>query len=412
MEGAQAEFVKSQARYPGLFAGRGYGKTYANIIKTFAYVHNNHGARGMATIPTWDGLEKYYLPTWREIFGDVEGSVWIWREKKAQLLFPGFDATVFVRPASEPDSCRGPNLAFAAMDEIATENQYETFRILQAAIRQDGYPNQMWVTSTPSDVRPWIKALWVDKMNPTSQQMLANPEQYAVHHGATIDNYHLPEWQRTELQQEYENTRWGRQEYWGEFITVGGLAFSEFSRDVHVKEPPSGTEFVREVTGYDYGSTSPTALITIKQDRSNHLWVTDEFYQRNTTEQEWIEWAGERGLSQITSDPSLSQEECRRLSRMYSIRVRPAKSKRFDARYKFWASKLSVGPFGPGLFISPSCRNLINEIENLAFKQPKGREVHVDEWAAGVQDHAYDAGAYAGMEFETGGKWMPVKVNL
>jgi len=368
----------------------------------------------MITEPGWDGVRKYLMPTIRELFGEVEGLVRYWREKDAELHFPGMGgAIVFVRPASEPDKCKGPNLDFAAMDEVAVDNQYEAFRNLQGALRgKKTKHQQIWVTSTPHDLKPWIKSIWVDHISPTSQQPFSYPENYPIFRMGTLDNPHTSDEYKQDLIDSWGNSRYARQELYGEFITVGGLAFSEFSRDVHVKEPPSGTEFVREVTGYDYGSTSPTALITIKQDRSNHLWVTDEFYQRNTTEQEWIEWAGEHNLSQITSDPSLSQEECRRLSRMYSIRVRPAKSKRFDARYKFWASKLSVGPFGPGLFISPSCRNLINEIENLAFKQPKGREVHVDEWAAGVQDHAYDAGAYAGMEFETGGKWMPVKVNL
>ena len=393
----------SDARYPAFVGGRGSGKSVASILKSLRFINEHQGpGYGMMTVPTLGDIDKILLPRMRLLFGDLEGknNEWYYNDKKSTFLFPRQQWTVFVRPASEPDSCRGPDLAFASMDEIGTENQYETFRILQSAIRQTGYPNQLWVTTTPNVRRPWIATIWRDHVHPMTSRDLVK-ERYPIFTASIMDNPHLPEWQRTELVEEYEGTRWARQELYGEFIAVEGVAFPSLDRNVHIRSWPEDQECVRREVGIDFGATSPTALIEWKMSPDKRLWAVDEFYKRNANDYDWVEWCAERNVKVLTCDPSASEDQITSWQQRYGIYIKRSSAKRFDTRYNFWDSRLAVKPDGkPGIYISPKCQNLWEELENLAFHKPRGHEYASDQWVPGSSDHAYDAGAYAGTQFD------------
>jgi hypothetical protein len=77
-------------------------------------------------------------------------------------------------------------------------------------------------------------------------------------------------------------------------------------------------------------------------------------------------------------------------------------------RYRLLSNYLEVKSGEPGLLISPECRNLIQEIPNLGFAKPRGRDYYEERWLAGTSDHAYDALAYGLMDLE--GHIGPVKL--
>ena len=399
MEGPQAEFVKSEARYPGYFAGRRGGKTSASVIKMVRYMTEHPGAYFMFTVPTLGDVDRILLPKMREFFGAFEGDMWGWLEKKSQIVFPkhrgpnGEGGVVFVRPSSEPDSMRGPTLAAAAMDEVGIQDQHAAFQILQPAVfgGQKGFPHQIWVTSTPRDVQPWVKARWADNLNPLTGNPLP-PEDYPVFKAKTVDNYHLEEAEVSALVTEWGNTRQARQELEGEFLSLEGVVFDILDPEVHLKYPPEDAEFVRTVFGFDIGGTSPTAIIQWKMDRQFRKYAVAEYYRANADEYDWIKWLADHNAMRVMCDPAIGENLLRYWRRKYNVHFARAYDKTHEGRLNVWRTGLNQRP--PQIYISPDCPMLWDELINLRRKRKGEDDYSEKDWASGCADHAYDAGAY------------------
>jgi len=418
MAGAQAEFVRSEARYPGYFAGRRGGKTSASVIKMVRYMTSYPGAYFMFTVPTLGDVDRILLPKMREFFGVFEGDMWGWLEKKSQIVFPkhrgpnGEGGVVFVRPASEPDSMRGPTLAAAAMDEIGTEDQHAAFQILQPAVfgGQPGFPHQIWVTSTPRVERKWVKQRWADHLNPLTGDPLP-PEDYPIFRARTVDNYHLEAEAIQSLVSEFGNSREAQQELEGEFIALEGTVFGMLDPEVHLRYPPEDTVFTRTVFGFDIGGSAPTAIIQWKLDRQFRKWAVAEFYKPDADEYEWVKWLADRGALRVFCDPAISDRTLLYWSRVHGIRFVRARDKTHEGRLNVWKTGLSHETRPPSIFISPDCPMLWNELLELRRKRV-GDEEYSEAWARSTADHAYDAGAYGLQELQFPKTALPQPAQL
>ena len=109
MPGPQADFVASRAAHPAFLGGRGSAKTVAGLLKMWTYVNQHPGANGAISFPVYDNIETIFLPEMRKFFGDVEGSEWIYKDKKRQLVFPQRRRRTFASPAGRSSRyCRRP----------------------------------------------------------------------------------------------------------------------------------------------------------------------------------------------------------------------------------------------------------------------------------------------------------------
>lgn len=403
MPGAQAGFVASKAMFPAFFAGRRGGKSVASTLKMLDYVTRHPGCTGLYTVPTLGDVNRILLRTLHKHWGHLKGYFWEFKKKDGELIFHhgSEDSIVFVRPANEPDSCRGMDLSFAVMDEIGTENQREAWEVIWPSLTEGDNP-QLWVTSTPNFRYKWIKDVFIDHIDPETKEPLEFDEvggepEFEFFHSTTLDNYNLKERIRRMVAiRSQSGSRWARQEYGGEFITMEGLAFEEFNKEMHVRYvPKDGMQFKKVVCGMDFGSASPTSIHIMRQTEQGHIYVTDEYYKRRAVEEDWVDWLGARGVSTVVCDPSASDEQLRYYQRKYGIRFQRSKNRDRVSRRTFWHSHLSANT----ITIDTECKNLIMELENLAYKKPRGREYETDEWETGAQDHAFDSTAYAGAAF-------------
>lgn len=415
MPGAQWDFVMSDAMYPGLFSGRGGGKTVATVVKAIKYVTEHPGAQGVMTEPTFPMVRDILVPAFRTVAGHLEGlsvgAGWEFKRGDMQIVFSALKSTIMLRPAEEYGRLRGLTLAFFAMDEIAEGYQHEAFMILQPALRQEGYPVQGWVSSTPHWQSPWLRQRWVDKANPRTGEPLTAAD-YPRFTLWSQDNHHLPEGQIERLKESYGDTPLWAQEGRGEFIRVEGAAFPQFSEMVHVRLP-GDTKFVRKVVGLDFGASSPTAAIELGITEQNRVWAIREFYKRNCTDEEWVSTLGEWGSMNIRCDPQTSGAQIESYQRQTGLPIRAARTNNFQQRFRLLFSRLTIkGDGQPGMYISPECPNLIAELQNLALAKPRGQDILLDKWEQGLMDHAYDAAAYGLMEFDYGGMPHPPKVKI
>ena len=411
MPGPQTDFVKSKAMHPAYLGGRGAAKTVAGVIKTFLFVAENPGANGAISLPTYVDIERSLLPVIREFFSAQEGKLWEYKKKDNQITFPELGSKIFLLTAEEPESPRGMSLAFFWMDEIGRGNQKQMFLNLQPCLRQAGFPHQGWVTSTPQVHSPWIKQIWADGIHPITDMEIHDwAGRYPIFRARTIDNVCLPDTIREGLLKDWEGSRLAAQELGGEFLAVEGVAFPDLREGVHLRAP-TDQEFIATVVGLDFGGAQPTAMVEMKMDRSRKVWVTREFYKRNATDYDWISTLAEWDARVILCDPSASEKDMKTWRRMYGINIKPALSaRRFDERYRLILSRLTIKEDGyPGLYISPACQNLWNELINLAHYMKKGSEEVESRWSPGTADHLYDATGYGLTYFERGYIGRPQK---
>ncbi|KKL57153.1 hypothetical protein LCGC14_2238270, partial [marine sediment metagenome] len=403
LPGPQTDFVLSTAPHDGLFAGRRSGKTVAGVVKAFNYIFAHPGANGLITAPDIPQFRRSVYQVILKLFGHLQGTVWEWKE--AQLLIHFLQpeqegSVIYVRPGNESSGYRGMDLAFFYMDEVAVDYQHETFLVLSPSLTQEGYPHQGWVTSTPDWRKPWLRKIWVEHTHPTTGDPM-DPAEFSVFHANMEDNWHLPKGFVEKQKRLYGDTRWAAQELRGEFIIVEGAAFPMFNYDVHVNDPPAGTEFKQTLAGLDFGITSPTSMHEYRLDRSNKVWVTREFYKRNADEYDWVRTAVDWGVKRIVCDPSISEDALSKYRRMYRLPLNRARFKEFRPRIEAWLRRLAVREDGkPQMYISPSCPNLIDELSNAAYDRPRGQEYDVDRFISGTQDHAIDDGGYALMDID------------
>ena len=400
MEGAQADFFTSEAFSPALIAGRGYGKTIALSAKAMRNAQKKPGGRGVLTQPTFDMIKRNFIPVWERLFGDVHRLVWEYRAftqgVPSEISFTnGF--IYDLRPATNEmaDKFRGATYCDVAMDELRNEDQLGCYLALYGAVRMPDYPLQFFVTSTPEARRPWIRKIWTEHVDPISGDPLP-PEQYPKFAAKMEDNWHLPDEQKKRLRAVYGGqSRYARQELDAEDVALEGIAFEEFGT-VHNRRPNEGTVFQRWVAGIDFGATSPTALYLAGQDISGRIWVTREFYMRNADDYDWINALKEWDTNApVYCDPSRSEKELEELRRRYGVSVKRSNVKRFDDRVRLLRNRLGVRDGAPNIYIDfGACPNLVSELNNLAFAQPKLGEYATDKWEAGLSDHGFDALAY------------------
>lgn len=405
LAGPQADFVMSAAPFPGLFGGRGSGKTVASVVKEFMGATTYPGSAGCITEPTYKQHFRVLLPVFRRLFGAGEGPIWEFKKADMEIRWVNGSST-YLGYAEDPESVRGLTLARFNLDEARVGKQHETFMNLQGCLRQEGFPHQGSVTTTPAGKRHWLYYRWVQKKLPWEEVNLPW-EDYKFFLADSETNTHNPPEFLTRLRASFGGTRWAEQEIGGQFVVFEGQAFPNFNEDIHVRRPPPDMRWRRQVTGMDWGAIRPTAVYEVCQDHDNRVWVTREFYKSRCTETELLNALGEFP-PRVYCDPS-AKDVIESMNR-HGVQARKAQSNDFALRVRLVGSRLALDPGSgqPGMYISPDCPNLIEEIAGLMYAKPRGMdEYYSDRWEPGSNDHGFDGVSYALQEIDTGMRGRP-----
>jgi len=402
LSGPQEEFVFSAARHPAMISGRRGGKTVASVVKAFLYACEHPGAIGCLTVNTYPAIRDIIVKTAKEMFGPSKGTLWDYKVADTTIVFEN-GSEILLRASEDPDKLRGLTLAFFGMDEAAISNQHEAFQVLQATLSQVGFPHQGWVTTTPKGIRSWIYQRWVKNQLRDGAEL--DPSEYLRFQAHTRDNTYLTKEYLASLAASYGNTKWAQQELEGEFVAFEGQAFPEFDESVHVKSPPVDMKFKREVAGFDWGSVSPSAIIECQMNEAGRVYVTREWYQRRADLGQILNAMGQFP-NRVYCDPTA--KEVRDFLNRSGVGARKARSNDFQLRASLVGRRLAVVAGEPGLFISPDCPNLIEELGALTYAKQRGQDILNDRWEPGSDDHAFDALAYALMELDAGARGRPL----
>src|SRR3990172_2351823 len=281
-------------------AGRGSGKSRGGGYRTLSYVKAWPGSLGLITAPTMKVLRNATLVALARCFTDAglrQGYHWEYLAKYEEVRMhiekEGRDTKILLNSTEEPESLRGLDLAWAWMDE-PRQSPYEAFLSIQASLRQQGFPHQFWLTTTPVGKEHWLHWVWEPEEHPDimTNEDLDEGGTYIHMSGRTRDNPFGGEKLYRSLVRTYgENTARARQELAGEFVLMEGLTYSMWDHDYHLKPPkqwPVLPPFRHVAGGIDFGFANPACIIIEGIDSAGRKYLVDGYYKRGATEAEVV----------------------------------------------------------------------------------------------------------------------------
>jgi hypothetical protein len=274
----------------------------------------------------------------------------------------GGESTILLRGWEAVDTLRGQAFDFLVLDEVASmRNFWVGWDEVLSPTLLDRKGEALFI-STPKGFNHFYDLFHMEQGR-VEKGIAPNPDFKGFHY-TTYDNPFIPI-------EEIEREKRGKpenafaQEYLADFRKSEGLVYKEFDRQQHVyTEIPQGTTVVETLAGVDWGFIHPAAVLTIDIDRTDNLWVKQEFYERGRTDIEVAEYTAALRANRVFPDPESANaaEELRRRS----VNIRPVvKGKDSEkhgidrVRDMLKASKLHV---------HYSCKNLISEFETHAYK--------------------------------------------
>ncbi|HEY5420152.1 MAG TPA: phage terminase large subunit [Marmoricola sp.] len=208
----QCDFVDDPHPFVLFVGGVGAGKTYAGaaraLLRRFGVARPSLGLVVSPSYPMLrDATWRTALDVWAPLVERVVGN-------EMRLVLKTGDEVIF-RSADDPERLRGPNAAWAWIDEAALCHP-STWPITIGRLRQHGELGEAWLTTTPKGMN-WVYQTFV----------VDATDQTAVHRAATAQNPFVDQAFVSSLRSQYSGD-FARQELEAEFIADQASALIEW----------------------------------------------------------------------------------------------------------------------------------------------------------------------------------------
>jgi PBSX family phage terminase large subunit len=352
---AQNVIAADTHRFRVLNCGRRFGKTSLAIeeIKGKAI---GKPSRIAYTAPTyqqardiaWEPLKKELRPV---ITSVNEARL----EIKTRSM--GGESFIILRGWEAIDTLRGQSLDFIVPDEVALcRNFHMSWQEIIRPTLTDRRGEALFM-STPKGFNHFY-----DLYN-----LQETEQDFKSFHFTTYDNPFIPVDEIEAAKRQLTEDAFA-QEYLADFRKQQGLVYKEFDRSKHVyTEIPEGTGFTANIAGVDFGFVHPAAVLTLKIDRSDNVWVSDEYYETGRTDIEIAEYVAALHSDRVYPDPE-SPSAIEELKR-HGVNTRPVVKGKDSEKHGI--DKVRELLKANKLHVHVSCKNLINEFETHAYKDGK-----------------------------------------
>jgi hypothetical protein len=198
----QCDFVDDPHPFVLFVGGVGAGKTYAGaaraLLRRFGVARPSLGLVVSPSYPMLrDATWRTALDVWAPLIERVVGN-------EMRLVLKTGDEVIF-RSADDPERLRGPNAAWAWIDEAALCHP-STWPITIGRLRQHGVLGEAWLTTTPKGMN-WVYETFIVQAT----------DQTAVHRATTAQNPFIAQAFVSSLRSQYSGD-FARQELEAEFI--------------------------------------------------------------------------------------------------------------------------------------------------------------------------------------------------
>jgi len=282
---------RSRARFRVFNGGRRLGKSKLGGHEMFAQMVVPE-SYGWIVGPTMDLAEKEFRVVWKKAID--EGFIPA-RRKSERELFIQFENGSFLECRSEenPDQLIGEGLDFVVLAEAARLKQRTWDQYIRPALADR--QGRALFSSTPRGYN-WFhdfyqkgqdrdnpdNAWWESWTFPSSLNPLLPPEEIEEAKKNSTPESFMQEWE-------------------AKFIAYGGLVYSEFDTNIHVRAQVFNP-ILRTQVWCDPGSTAPYACLLVQITPEEEIHVIDEIYRTGHTTAQIIRLVEEKWGSYILND--------------------------------------------------------------------------------------------------------------
>jgi phage terminase large subunit len=264
----------------------------------------------------------------------------------------GGESFIVLRGWEAVETLRGQQFDFLVLDEVASmRNFWVNWREVLRPTLTDTEGEALFI-STPKGFNHFYDLFNMQEEN----------HAYTSFHYTSYDNPHI---KREEIDAAKGDSNF-EQEYLADFRKAEGLVYKEFDRQKHVYTGDTPAT-VETIVGVDFGFVHPAAVLVIKRDSSDGLWVESEFYERGRTDIEIAEYVAALNANAVYPDPESPSaiEEMRRRG----VNVRPVVKGKDSEKHGI--DRVRERLKADKLHVHRSCKNLISEFETHAYKDGK-----------------------------------------
>lgn len=374
---SQRIIAKDTHRFRVVNCGRRFGKTILAIEEMIALgLHRE--ARIAYVAPTYQQARDIAWEQLKKRLIDLKPNI---NESRLEVRFinlQGTESSISLRGWESIETLRGQSLDLVILDEVASMRYFwEGWQEVVRPTLTDRKGQAMFI-STPRGFNHFYE-LYNEE---------TKDKNFKSFHFTSYDNPNIPSDEIDEAKNQLTEDQFA-QEYLADFRKQEGLVYKEFQRTRHVFTEAS-IDVAEYIAGVDFGFTNPTCVLSIKRDRNDRYWVTDEFYQSGRTSAQVAEYIQNQHFNKVYPDPA-SPEAIKELTdrhvNVYEV------NKGADS-IKNGIDKVRELFKQGRLMIHESCKNLIWELETYAYGEKRTNQ-NENETPIKENDHAVDALRYA-----------------
>jgi len=368
----QWRFFNSAARHPAYIGGYGSGKTYIGCLKALALALRNAPLPGGFVEPTSSNLRDIAIPMFNELLESAfKGQIpheWRYSPYPNLTLFPKtqWATEIWLRSGDKPESLKGPNLAWAGVDEIARIRK-EIWGVVVSRVRHPGArQRQAFATGTPDEY--WVAEYWEEEPQ----------EGYELFRASSLENIFLDDEYIRSLRMSHSEEELARV-IDGQFVRGGiGRVYKAFARDTHVRDTsphnPDGRLSRSLPLCLTCDFNIDPCIWLVAQCHGGVIYFADEIVGHNTDTVEMAEaflekyrgwntivYGDAAGKSKTTAASKSDYELLKRIGlRQQSI---PPGNPAVKDRVNALNAKLKGGDGKTRLYVHPDCQELIKDFE-------------------------------------------------
>lgn len=351
---AQTVFVESPKPYTLFCGGVGSGKTHAGAVWAMEMALTYPRSNGMITANSYSQLKKATLPKFFQIL-DENNVKYHYKSQEGEIEIG--NTKIFTMSAEKYDIFRGVEIGWAWSDECAFYRK-EAFDVLIGRIRDRKGPC-LWKGTTTANGFNWLYDSFVSEPLSGSTIVTAKTQDNLAN---LSDNYY------EQLKSQYD-PRLARQELNGEFVNMSsGKVYYAFDRNAHVRKCDS-TDNRYIWVGMDFNVNPLCGVFAYEE--ADRVFITAELYQKDSNtfkaSKEIVERFPFNSISIVGDDSGSKRKtsgktdyEILRRSGLHVINFRNPGVK---DRYNNLNRLFSQGR----LFIDPSCKKLIEDLEKMTY---------------------------------------------
>ena len=390
LHNGQMKVFKSDARFKVVCAGRRWGKSMLSIALLIKAGMRAQRQRVWYIAPTYQ-MARQIL--WDELKQTINPKYVVKVNDTTMVIILKNGSELALKGADKPDTLRGVSLNFCVLDEMQDMKPETWYKVIRPTLSST--VGGSLIIGTPKGFSAFYD-LW--KLGQDEEMIKRG--QWESWQFVTADSPFIPEEEIESARGDLDQKSF-EQEYLASFTTMSGRVYYPFNRDLHVK-PCKFNPKLPIWVGQDF-NIDPMSSIILQPQPNGEVWAVDEIMLYSSSTEEVTEelerkfWRWKQQITLYPDPAGAHRQHARGESDLDIFREKGFKRIDFPKKHPPIAdrvnsvNKMLMNAKGEiRLYVDPSCRNMIESLEQVLYKQGS-RDI---DKAAGVE-HMTDALGYA-----------------